>query len=439
MSSLTGPAADRYVLALLALALGALTLVVLRRWPRLALLSYLVVLSFVPVWAGISVGVYFQPQVLWGLLVIAAALPTTAGSALRPVAVDVLLGLFVLASLAPLLAGRATLTSVFVVAVQWLGAFLAGRLIAHRTGYEWCLRVVALVFTVVAAGAVAEYLTGLNPFVLIPGAADQYAVWGTIQERGGVARAEGAFGHSIALGAALSMAVPMTLASSFRLGARLGMVLMMVAGVVVTFSRIGLVTTVIGIVLSIAVMREELPARLRVLLAGSVAAVGVAVLPLITRVYAAAGDEASNSAHYRGDLLSLVEDMRALGFSSAFYRSPTGDVFFGAFRSIDSALVLQGLTYGWVSLAAAVLLLGWACLAVVTRRAAAPTIALVAQIPALATVALITQYSTMVFFVGGLAVYAQSLGRRSATGGPGAAAGTSPVEVNPASTRASAA
>jgi hypothetical protein len=43
---------------------------------------------------------------------------------------------------------------------------------------------------------------------------------------------------------------------------------------------------------------------------------------------------------------------------------------------------------------------------VVTRRASAPAIALVAQIPALATVALITQYSTMVWFVAGLAVHA---------------------------------
>jgi hypothetical protein len=409
--SLTGAALDRQLIGLLALALGVLGIVVLRRWPRLALVSYLGVLAFVPVWAGVTVHVFFQPQVLWGLVVLAAMFPLAARRGLRPILADGLVALFVLASLAPLLTGRATLTSVFVAVVQWMGAYLVGRLLPGQAGYEWLLRVVSLVFTVVALLALVEYVTGLNPFVLVPGAGDQYAVWGDIQERGGVARAEGAFGHSIALGAALSMAVPLALASPFRLGVRLGMVLLMVGGVVVTFSRIGLISTVIGIVLSVLVLRE-VPTRLRLLLAGSLAAVGVAVLPLVTRVFTAAGDEASNSAAYRGDLLGLVGDMRALGFSSSFYRAADGDVFFGSFRSIDSALILQGLTYGWLSLVAAVVLLAAAVLAVLTRRADAPTIALVAQIPALATVALITQYSSMIFFAGGLAVYAQSLRHR---------------------------
>jgi hypothetical protein len=318
-----------------------------------------------------------------------------------------------LSSVLPLLVGRASVTSVLVVALQWLGAYLLGRTIANRAGYEWCLRVIAVVFTVVAVLAVVEYLSGWNPFLLVPGSGARFDTWADIQVRGGVSRSEGAFGHSIALGAALSMAVPMTLGSSFRLWARVLMVIVMVGGVVVTFSRIGLVTTALGIVLSIVSLREEMTTRLRVLLAGSVAVVGAGVLPLVTRVFSSAGDEATKSAAYRGDLLSLVDDMRALGFSSAFYRSPTGEVYFGSFRSIDSALILQGLTYGWVSLLFALLLLAAGALAVVTRRASAPTIALVAQIPAFATVALITQYSTMVWFVGGLAVFAHAARRPS--------------------------
>jgi hypothetical protein len=352
--------------------------------------------------------------VLWGLVTLAAALPLVARRPLHPVAADGLVALFMLSSMVPLLAGRSSVTSVLVVAVQWLGAYLVGRTIAGLTGYDWCLRVVAVVFTVVAVIAVLEYLSGWNPFLLVPGSGTRHETWAVLQERGGVTRAEGAFGHSIALGAALSMAVPMTLGSSFRLSARVLMVVVMVGGVVVTFSRIGLVTTVLGLVLSIVALREEMTRRLRVLLAVSVAAVGLAVLPLLARVFASAGDEAAKSAAYRGDLLTLVGDMRSLGFSAAFYRSPTGEVFFGSFRSIDSALILQGLTYGWVSLVFALLLLGAGALAVLTTRASAPTIALVAQLPALATVALITQYSTMVWFVGGLAVFAQALRRRIA-------------------------
>jgi hypothetical protein len=414
VSNLIGSGVDRQLMGLLAVALGVLAVVVLHRWPRLALVCYLVVLAFVPVWAPVTGPLPFQPQVLWGLVTLAAALPLVARRPLHPVAADGLVALFMLSSMVPLLAGRSSVTSVLVVAVQWLGAYLVGRTIAGLTGYDWCLRVVAVVFTVVAVIAVLEYLSGWNPFLLVPGSGTRHETWAVLQERGGVTRAEGAFGHSIALGAALSMAVPMTLGSSFRLSARVLMVVVMVGGVVVTFSRIGLVTTVLGLVLSIVALREEMTRRLRVLLAVSVAAVGLAVLPLLARVFASAGDEAAKSAAYRGDLLTLVGDMRSLGFSAAFYRSPTGEVFFGSFRSIDSALILQGLTYGWVSLVFALLLLGAGALAVLTTRASAPTIALVAQLPALATVALITQYSTMVWFVGGLAVFAQALRRRIA-------------------------
>lgn len=412
---------DRLVLGLLGLSLGVLAVVVLRRWPRLALGSYLVVLAFLPVWAPVTGPLPFQPQVLWGLVTLAAVLPLVARPRLHPVAADGLVALFVLASVLPLLAGRSSVTSVLVVAVQWLGAYLIGRTIADRAGYDRVLRAVAVVFTVVAALALVEFLSGWNPFLLVPGSGTRHETWAVLQERGGVTRAEGAFGHSIALGAALSMAVPMTLAAPFPLVARVLMVMVMVGGVVVTFSRIGLITTVLGLVLSLVALREEMTRRLRLLLAASVVAVGLAVLPLLSRVFASAGDEAAKSAAYRGDLLSLVGEMRALGFSSAFYRSPTGEVYFGSFRSIDSALILQGLTYGWISLALAVLLLAVGVLAVVTGRASAPTIALVAQVPAFATVALITQYSTMVWFVGGLAVFAQVLRRRPLPSSPSAA------------------
>jgi hypothetical protein len=410
VSHLIGSGVYPRLVELLALALGVLAVVVLRRWPRLALVSYLVALAFVPVWA-VTGPLGLEPQVLWGLVTLAAALPLVARRPLRPVVADGLVALFLLSSVVPLAAGRASLTSLVVVAVQWIGAYLVGRTIADRTGYDWCLRAIAVVFTVVGLLAVVEFLSGWNPFVLVPGSGTRHATWATLQERGGVIRAEGAFGHSIALGAALSMAVPLTIGSSFRLGVRVLMVVVMVGGVVVTFSRIGLITAVLGIVLSIVALREEMTRRLRVVLAVAVAVVGLAVLPLLSRVFVAAGDEATKSAAYRSDLISLVGEMRALGFSSALYRSPTGEVYFGSFRSIDSALILQGLTYGWVSLVFALLLLASGAVAVVTMRASAPTIALVGQVPAFATVALITQYSTMVWFVAGLAVFAQALRR----------------------------
>jgi hypothetical protein len=144
------------------------------------------------------------------------------------------------------------------------------------------------------------------------------------------------------------------------------------------------------------------------MIAAAGTAVALAAAPLLSQVFLAAGDEAANSAAYRGNLVSLVGDIGVLGFSSAFSRAPDGEVSFGAFNSIDSALILHGLTYGWASLAVALVLLAVAVVAVLLRRAAAPTIAVAAQIPALVAVALITQYATMFWFVAGFAVYAQA-------------------------------
>lgn len=403
---LTAASADRYALALLAGGLGLVGALLLRRRPDWAVGCYLLVLCFVPVWAGVQVKAYLEPQTLMAFVVLAVVVSAGGRLGGRVTAVDAVVAAFFLVSLVPVALGGATVSTVFTIAVQWLGAYLVGRLVCHRVDYAWLLRGIAVVFTVVAVLAVIEYLTGENIFLQIPGAAAQLAEWGTLQGRGDVLRAEGAFGHSIALGAALAMAIPLTLASDLRPVVRVVMVAAMLSGVAVTFSRIGLITAALGIALSLVALRDEMPARLRITLAGVAALAGAFLFPVVRQAFAAAGDEAADSAAYRGDLLSLTGEMRVLGLSGAFNRSPTGRTTFGEFRSIDSALMLQGLTYGWLSLVVALVLLAVGTVAVLTGRASGPAIAVVAQIPALATVALITQYSAMIWFVAGLAVYA---------------------------------
>ncbi|MDP5184378.1 hypothetical protein QOZ88_17220 [Blastococcus sp. BMG 814] len=406
LPALSGPTADRLLLAALALAVAGLLLVISRRQPILLAAGYLGVMCFVPIWSGIAVGVYFQPQVLMGLLVLAVAVPRIRRLGGRLAAVDLLVVLLVVGCLAPLAVGTATLSSVVVAAVQYLGAYLVGRLLPSLVGWDRLLRLVLVVFSLLAVATLAENLTGTNPFLSFPGSPGLRALWDGIQIRGGVARAEGAFGHSIALGASLALALPLVLAAPVRAWVRVTAAAVMLGAVVVTYSRIGLVTAVLGVALSV-LMARELTVRLRVLLVGAGAAVLAVTAPLLSRVFLAAGDEATNSAAYRADLLALVGEIDALGFSSSFSRGPDGSVRFDSFGSIDSALILHGLTYGWMPLLVVLVLLGAAVVAVALRRAAAPTIAIAAQVPALATVALITQYATLVWFVGGLAVWAQ--------------------------------
>jgi hypothetical protein len=420
--ALSGPTVDRLpVLGVLA-ALGVLAVALLSRAPRLAFAGWLAAVCFVPVWVGITVKVSLEPHVLASLGLVVCLLVSFVsgrGRGLAPGRVtwgDGLFVAFVVASLVPALVGRTGFSDMFVLLVQWTAAFLAGRLIGYRVPLPWVHGAIAVAFTVVSVFALVEFLTHWNPFVLIPGSDSLHATWSPIQDRGGRARAEGAFGHSIALGACLAIAVPITLTAPFRTWLRMVMVGVVLGASVVTFSRIGLVTAVLGVALAVVFLPSGLSARVRAAVVGSLVVVAGVSASLVSEVFAAAGAEASDSAGYRLSLLHLVPDLVPFGYASSAYRLATGQLVLaniptsdGILQSVDNALLLLGLTYGWVPMAVVLagLLVAVGC--VLARWVTAPTIALVAQIPAFATVALITQYSTVTWFVAGLAVFSQSV------------------------------
>jgi hypothetical protein len=397
----------------------ALGLLLMARTPRLALAGWLAAICFLPAWVGVSLKVSLESHVIASVgLVASLLLVLVHRRGLVPGRLtwgDALFAVFAVTSLVPIVSGRVSFSEVFVVAVQWTAAFLAGRLVGYRVPLPWIYGAVAIAFTVVAGLALVEFAAGWNPFLDIPGDSSLRGIWGLVEVRGGRARTEGAFGHSIALGASLALAVPITLAAPFRTALRLAMVVLMLAATVVTFSRIGLVTAVIGAVLALVFLRSELPRRLRVAATAGLVVVGVGFASLVASVFSAAGSEAANSADYRLELLSLVPDLQPFGWASTAYEIaghrvlanvPTAD---GLLQTIDNALLLVGLSYGWVPLAVVLLALVVAVGTLFSGRATAPTIALVAQIPAFATVALITQYSTLTWFIAGLAVFTQSL------------------------------
>ncbi len=371
---------------------------------------WIVVLAFVPIWIGLNIGFngnyYVPPATAAGLLVIAALIPV---GGYRPSLVDGLAVLLVVVGICSLFTGSASIAmgSLFSVFTYFIVAYVVGRLAPLRVGVQWVHGAVAVVFTVVAALAIIEGLTHWNPFVTIHTGNALDTIWGTIQERGGVPRAEGAFGHSIALGASLALAIPLTLAAPFRLWLRGCMVLGMLLATVYTFSRIGMICALLGLVLSILFMRDAISRRARITLVVAILAVSAVVFPLVTAVFDDAGTEASNSAGYRGDLLSLVVTMNPIGVAASAQKDSSGSLYFGNFRSIDSQFILTGLTNGWIVLIAILVALLVATALVLTRHASPATIALVAQIPAFATVALITQYSIFVWFVAGLAATSQ--------------------------------
>lgn len=387
------------VLLLVGSGLVALT-VVLRRYQRLALILWLAVLVGLPVWFGISIKAYFPPASIVGIIVLIAwfdRIPRRFGAA------DFFMAVFFVSCVAPLAIGRGTISTVFGATALWLVAYSLGRMAPSVVGIEWIYRFVAIVFTVVAVGAIVEYLTGVHIFENLGPANSMHATWGSIQVRGGVARAEGAFGHSIALGASLAAAVPMIVAAKFPFVVRQAMVLTVAAGILVTFSRSSLVSAIFALALLVIFGRYVVTRKHRIVL--GIAAI-VAVIPAVAILsgVVAEDSQASGSAAYRGSLVHLVSAIGILGRSSATAVSASGDMYFLGFQSIDDQLLFTGLTYGWFALAAGLVLLICAVALTVSGRATAPVIAIVAQIPLLAVVALITQYSMWFWFVAGLAV-----------------------------------
>jgi len=397
--------ADKYTLLLLVAGVGAAGGLLLRRDARLIACLWLASVCFIPIWIGVTYSVYVPAVTLFAFVSLVALVPVFprhVGPA------DYGAAFLLVACFLPVLTGGATRATVLDLLLQAPFAFALGRLLPLKVSLDWLYRCMSYFFGVVSLLALIEFLTHSDPFLRLSQPNALFHTWGTLQARGGIVRAEGAFGHSIALGSSVAMIIPLTLTSSLRSRTKAALVGLMLGCTVVSFSRTAMLAGLLGVVLSVVFLRKGLSVRVRVTVIAVCGAVAIALVPLVSSVFATAGSEATGSAAYRGRLTSLIPDMAVLGTSPAAHRTPAGDLYMGNFRSIDSALILFGLTYGWLPLLLAAMLLAGAIVVVLARHGSAPTIAIVAQLPALATVALITQYGVFVWFIAGLALYAQA-------------------------------
>jgi hypothetical protein len=387
---------------LLAAGGAALVLVLLtRREPLLGLVLWLVVVAFVPVWFGVSIIAYFQPASVVGVIVLvgmAWRLPHKFSLA------DLLVVFFFASCLIPVVAGRATLTTVFVVLTIWGVGYALGRIAPLSLPMPVIHSAIAVVFTGVAVAAIVEFALDWHPYSQLAVSNGLYESWGDVQIRSDRARSEWAFGHSIALGSSIALALPMTMTSRFPPWVRLMMMAVMLGGVAVTFSRIAMVSAVLAVALTLLFVRRPDVRQIRGWASVLLGLGALVAVPSLRGVFLSAGEESTLSAQYRGRLLGLVSEFEVLGFSSSASRSVTGELRFAQFQSIDSQMIYLGLTYGVVAVVCAIGLLVYASGAVLSGRAGPAVVAVVAQIPALLTVALITQYAMWFWFVAGLAV-----------------------------------
>jgi hypothetical protein len=375
-------------------------IIIFRSAPRFALIAWTVVLFFVPIWVGFSISHFYSVITLATLLLVASS----SARGFRFTKVDGVLLLFGVLITFSFLLGGVILGHLLIALLDWLLPYLLGRLILARVSMNVVTAAISVVTVIASVLALIEFATGKNIFVLIHFNNGGYALWSPLQPRGGFLRAEGAFGHSIALGASLAIGSVFILASRWKLSLRILALAVTVGAVIVTFSRIGLVNLALGLVLSVAFLAGVLTARTRLAVAAIAIVGALIIVPFVSEVFTAAGTEAAGSADYRLDLVSLISKMAPLGLSPSYQVLPDGSVYIGNFQSIDSFLILVGLRLGYIPLLLLLSLLVTAVIVMFRSKANAPLIALVAQIPTFLTADLITQLPYLVWFVGGLAV-----------------------------------
>lgn len=393
------------VLAVLALCGMVGSVLIFRAYPRIVIVLWSAVLFLVPVWVGVQAGVYFSALVVVTLLGIASA----SLRGLRWSVVDSLVLAFMLLLLVATAVGGSTGGHLLIVLIDWMIPYAWGRVVLSRVDIHWVHGVLAGGAVLISVLALAEFALGTNLFVTIDTANPQYQTWGELQPRGGVMRVEASFGHSIALGSSLAIAATFVAVAKWPTWLKIPCLVVVIAATGVTFSRIGIVGVMLTVLLTAAFLGAWVPRAFRIAIVALVISIVAIGLPFIWTVFEQAGEEAAGSAEYRGNLVGLLGDSSVLGITPSWTVLPTGDTYYGSFKSIDNALILTALRFGLLPTAVLLAILLVGLVTVLRGRATPASIALLAQTPALVSVALITQYADFLWFTAGLAVASYTL------------------------------
>lgn len=406
-------------LALLALLASLLSvgILIFRGRTRALGIIWVGAVFFMPVWAAISIGIGMQPATYVGLGVLLLTATVSGRSTLGLKWFDYLVLLFFATCVGAAVIGGGSLENITAPVLKWGVGYAVGRTLWLRLGDQFMMRLLAYACGIVAVLAIAEFVFNRNIFFSFPmgRSSGAFRVWGVEQIRAGLWRVEGAFGHSIAFGSVLAMCLPGLVCCQMRAAVKVMLGLVISAAIALTFSRISIVTALIGIALTLLVPGDHLAARARRL--GAVAAVVSALgsIPFVLTTVDQAGDEAEGSAEYRDRLWDLAEHVIPVGPSPAGHVSPSGTLYFENFRSIDNAVLLTALHYGWVPVVVAALLLLAGSFAMLRRRFSPPLAGALAQTPGLISVAFITQYEVFYWAMVGMACAAAVVVRQ----GPG--------------------
>jgi hypothetical protein len=382
-----------------------------RRFGQLSGAGIIVVLA-VPYWIGVSKGNLFVPAALfvtWLLLALGV-------SGIRHLRARESLLLFALlaSALCAVVFERSAVGDWFDLTLVWGGCFLLGLALSSRVGVADASRFVAVVGALLGSWALLEFILDWHPFVALIRAGGPYNVWAPVQSRSGHVRSEAAMGHAIALGNVIALCVPFALSARMGGVRKLAVLTLCFAGVVVTYSRASLITAVIGLVLSVVVLRlGGLSRTTRQLTLVAAALAAVLLLPTYFASMSSTETQAevSASSEYRANYVSLLSGIRWLGpaanrvlLDNGHFGYASADYHGGVVRSVDNSILLVGLQFGWLALAIFVALLASLAMRIMQSRTNPAMVAVIAQTFAVCTVAMITQFAYAYWITVGLAV-----------------------------------
>lgn len=400
------------ILVLMALVASGLVLRVLHGRPRLALVLWFLCLTMIPVWVSVDFVTNFPLYCLIALLVMAA---TAANSNVKWTSFDALFIVFFLVALAAVVLGGSSWAMWAQIVIRWGIPFFAARVLVAAVGRRYFVDVFAIVFGAVGVLAILEYLTSWHPFINWTFGSAEFEIWREIQVRSGADRSEWAFGHSIALGGSLAVAIPFILGSSYRPTAKAALLIGVFGGIATTGSRSALIAGIFTLTICLVYLLKGRFARAALIIVALVSTFLVTPLlePLLRLWAVGSSNEERWSFEHRSFLYtSFMSKIQLFG------QSVTGSLLRGVDFSTDSAVLRLGLEFGWIVLLGAILPLLCSLLRVIFGRASLPELALVGQIPLFATVALITQYESVVFVAAAAAIHMAVVERTSAAKDP---------------------
>ncbi|NKS73210.1 hypothetical protein GS531_11340 [Rhodococcus hoagii] len=254
----------------------------------------------------------------------------------------------------------------------------------------------ALIMAGVALWGIVEFLSGVHLFVdWMPGANQTL---NAIQERSGVARSEAAFGHAIAYGASLAMAIPF--AQQLRKGA-VAVQIVLALGIVASLSRGPLLALAVTFALTAWVLASHPALRLRYMLLTLIG--GATVYFVLGRLYSGVdSDQVAGSGEMRINQYDAIGGSLHWLSSALEFTGVNQTPLVNGILVIDSTPLRLAANFGIIAAVLFAVPVLIALARVIGRKAGPASVALAGQIPVLAVTSFITQWQVLIFFAMGL-------------------------------------